>query len=161
MKKKSDTLACFKKYHALAEKHTGSKLKSLNVIQRRNVPEDKIKAIRTDNGGEYLSNDFKLYLQVHGIHHQLTIAYTPQQNGVAERINRTLIDLVRSMLHTCNLEKKIWAEALSTAVYIRNRVTSRSLPNSEWRCRSRREDQREDKIDSSELSDNGVDPVEP
>ena len=49
MKKKSDTLACFKKYHALAEKHTGSKVKSVNVIQRRNVPEDKTKAIRTDN----------------------------------------------------------------------------------------------------------------
>ena len=55
--------------------------------------------------------------------------YTPQQNGVAERMNRTLIDLVPIMLHAQNMDKVFWAEALQTAVYIRNRVISRSLPN--------------------------------
>ncbi len=85
--------------------------------------------MRTDNGGEYISNQFKEYLSQHGIEHQLTIAYTPQQNGVAERMNRTLLDLIRSMLHTAKIEKRFWAEALSTAVYIRNRVTSRALPD--------------------------------
>ena len=58
----------------------------------------------------------------------ISIPYTPQQNGVAERMNRTLMDCVRSLLHWSNLDKKFWAEALSTAVYIRNRVYSRSLP---------------------------------
>eukprot|EP00171_Calliarthron_tuberculosum_P004987 IDg4987t1 len=56
-----------------AEAHTGRKLKEL----------------RTDNGGEYLSNGFRAYLADHGIKHQLTVAYTSQQNGVAERRNRT------------------------------------------------------------------------
>ena len=112
MKKKSETFNCFIKYHKMAETHTGTKLKVL----------------RTDNGGEYLSNAFKSYLDQHGVMHQTTIAYTPQQNGVAERMNRTLVDLVRSMLHAKNMDKKFWAEALQTAVYIRNRVASRALP---------------------------------
>ena len=64
-----------------------------------------------------------------GIHHQLTTAYIPQQNGVAERLNRTLVELARSMLNHKNLTKGFWAEALSTANYIRNRVTTRALPS--------------------------------
>ncbi len=75
-----------------------------------------------------MSNNFKKYLSDHGIQHQLTVPYTPQQNGVAERMNRTLMNLVRSMLHHKGIEKRFWAEALATAVYVRNRVTSRSLP---------------------------------
>ncbi len=81
--------------------------------------------MRTDNGCEYLSNKFRAYLSENGIHHQLTVAYTPQQKSVAERMNRTLMNLVRSMLHHKSIEKKVWAEALATAVYVRNRVTSR------------------------------------
>ena len=89
----------------------------------------KIKTLRTDNGGEYTSKEFQLYLEQHGIVHQPTVAYSPQQNGVAERMNRTLMELVRSMLHAKNMDKPFWAEAVQTAAYIRNRVTSRSLPN--------------------------------
>ncbi len=63
----------------------------------------------------------------HGTHHQLTVAYNPQQNVVAERMNRTLMNLVRSMLHHKNIDKRFWADALATAVYVRNRVTSRGL----------------------------------
>ena len=128
MRKKSDALTCFKKFHKLAEKHTGEKVNRLNIIKRTQLNPEKVKALRTDNGGEYISGPFKSYLEENGIKHQLTIAYTPQQNGVAERMNRTLLDLVRSMLHHANMDKRFWAEALSTAVYIRNRVTSRSLP---------------------------------
>jgi len=92
--------------------------------------ESKLKVLRSDNGGEYLSNEFKAYLAQHGIKHELTVAYTPQQNGVAERMNRTLLDLTRAMLHHKKIDKIFWAEALTTAVYIRNRVTSRALsPN--------------------------------
>lgn len=112
MRTKSETFEYFKKFHKIAEAHTGRKLKVL----------------RTDNGGEYLSNDFRAYLSNHGIKHQLTVAYTPQQNGVAERMNRTLMSLVRAIMHHRGVEKRFWAEALSTAVYVRNRVTSRSLP---------------------------------
>eukprot|EP00171_Calliarthron_tuberculosum_P022481 IDg22481t1 len=88
----------------------------------------KLKVLRTDNGGEYLSNDFRAYLADHGIKHQFTVVYTPQQNGVAERMNRTIINLVRSIMHFKGVEKRFWAEAPSTVVYVLNRVNSRSLP---------------------------------
>ena len=104
-------------------------MKSLNIIKRSAKSAEELKILRTDNGGEYVSNEFKSYLQEHGIRHQLTVAYTPQQNGVAERMDRTLMDCVRSMLRTSSLDKKFWAEALATAIYIRNRVVSRCLPH--------------------------------
>lgn len=129
MKRKYEALHCFKKYHSYANTHTGSTLKNLNVIKHSTSNGLKLKSIRSDNGGEYISNEFKINLEEHGIQHQLKIAYTPQQNGVAERMNRTLLDLVRSMLHSKGIEFKFWAEALSTATYIRNRVPSPSLPN--------------------------------
>ena len=88
----------------------------------------KLKVLRSDKGGEYLSYRFKEFLLENGIKHELTVVYTPQQNGVAERMNRTLLNLVPSMLHHHNIPKKFWAEALSTAVNVRNRVTSRALP---------------------------------
>ena len=73
------------------------------------------RALRTDNGGEYISDEFKSYLQDLIIQHQLTVAYKPQQNRVAERMNWTPMDCVRSFLHTSKKEKKFWAEALSLA----------------------------------------------
>ena len=72
-------------------------------------------------------NEFKSYLLEHGIQNQLIIPYTFQQNRVAERMNRTLVESMRSLLHTAKLDKKFMTEALSTAVYIRNRVSSREL----------------------------------
>ena len=113
MKEKSQSFQCFVKFHKFAETHSG----------------EKVKILRTDNGGEYTSNEFQSYLEQNGRVHQPTVAYSPQQNEVAERMNRTLMDLVRSMLHAKNIEKPFWAEALQTATYIRNRVTSRSLAN--------------------------------
>ncbi len=128
MRKKSEAFEYFRKFKAYAEKHTREQVAALNIIRRSHRSYEEVTTIRTDNGGEYLSNDFKSFLQQHGINHQLTIAYTPQQNGVAERMNRTLLDLVRSMLSSRQVGKKFWAEALATAVYVRNRVTSRALP---------------------------------
>jgi len=128
MRKKSESFKYFQIYHKYAQVHTGHHINKLNVIRRTNKTFEQIKSLRTDNGGEYISNTFKQYLLETGISHQLTVAYTPQQNGVAERMNRTLIDLVRSMLHSADIDKKFWAEALQTAVHVRNRVTSRSLP---------------------------------
>ncbi len=127
MKNKSDSFECFKKFHKYTEYHTGNKVQRLQIHKYTNNP-TRLKFLRTDNGGEYLSNEFRAYLAENGIHHQLTVAYTPQQNGVAERMNRTLMNLVRSMLHDKNIEKRFWAEALSTADYVRNRVTSRGIP---------------------------------
>ena len=136
MRKKSEALECFKKYHNQAEIHAGQKLKKFKIhtySMTKSLPNDlsdifKLKTLRSDNGGEYISTAFSDYLDDHGIQHQLSVPYTPQQNGVAERMNRTLMNHTRSILLSKNVNKEFWAEALSTAVYIRNRVTTRSLP---------------------------------
>jgi hypothetical protein len=78
---------------------------------------------------KYLSGKFKVYLKKCGIKQELTVPHTPQQNGVAERLNRTLLDSVRTMLKHKNCEKMWWAEAVSTACYIKNRVTRSGIPN--------------------------------
>ena len=87
----------------------------------------KIKTLRTDNGGEYISTKFETYLKSEGIRHELTEPKTPEQNGVAERLNRTLVEMSRSMLIDANVQKKFWAEAVSTAVYLKNRSPSKPL----------------------------------
>ncbi|CDF39395.1 unnamed protein product [Chondrus crispus] len=73
-------------------------------------------------------SEAKAHLELNGTQHQLTTAYNPEQKGVAERLNRTLIDFVRSMLSHKQVSKRFWAEALATSIYVRNRVTSRALP---------------------------------
>ena len=105
LKTKLETFKYFKTYHAHAEKHTGSRIKTLNVVQRSPKPAEQIEAIRIDNGAEYISNEFKSYLLENGIQHQRMVAYTPQQTGVVERMNRTLMDCVRSLLHSSELDK--------------------------------------------------------
>ena len=89
----------------------------------------KIKTLRTDNGGEYTSTKFATYLKNEGIRHELTVPKTPEQNGVAERLNRTVVEMSRSMLIDAKLRKKFWAEAVSTAVYLKNRSPSKPLQN--------------------------------
>lgn len=77
-----------------------------------------------------MSQEFISYLKEHGIRAQSTAAYSPQQNEVAERLNRTLGDAARSMLFHANLSNAYWAEAVSTATYLRNRMVTTAL-NSE------------------------------
>lgn len=76
--------------------------------------------VLNDNGGEYMSTRFENYLKAEGIRHERTVPKMPEQNGVAERLNRTLIEMVRSMLIDANLPHTFWAEALCTAVYLKN-----------------------------------------
>jgi len=66
-------------------------------------------------------------LKSKGVHHELTVQKTPEQNGVAKRQNRTLVEAVRSMLINANLPHTFWAEALSTAVYLRNRSPAKAV----------------------------------
>ena len=74
-----------------------------------------------DNGGEYISKEFKEYFSKHGIRHEKTVPSIPQHNGVVERINRTIVEKVRSMLKLAKLPKPFWGEAVNTAVYLINR----------------------------------------
>ena len=98
--------------------------------------EHKIKAFRSVNEGEFTSKAFEHFLQAHGIERQLSTPYTPQQNGVAERANHTIVEMARSMLHHQNLNKNLWAEAVVTAVYTRNRCPTSALlgktPEEAW-----------------------------
>ena len=87
----------------------------------------KVRTFRTDNGGEYTSSQFENYLKAEGIRLELTVPKTPQQNGVTERLNQTLVEMARSMLLDSKLPKKFWGEAISTAVYLKNRTPVKAL----------------------------------
>ena len=79
-----------------------------------------IHALSSDNGGEFESNSFNDFCSVAGICRQLTVPYNPQQNGVAERKNRTACEATKSMLHDQDLSSYLWEEDTSTLVYIHN-----------------------------------------
>ena len=84
----------------------------------------KVKCLRSDNGGEYIDGGFSEYCAAQGIRMEKTIPGTPQQNGVAERMNRTLNERARSMRLHAGLPKTFWADAVSTAAYLINRGPS-------------------------------------
>ncbi|KAH9724313.1 hypothetical protein KPL70_007440 [Citrus sinensis] len=87
----------------------------------------KVKKLRTDNGLEFCNKRFEEFCTKHGIMRHRTVRYTPQQNGLAERMNRTLVDKVRCMLIHSKLPMSLWAEALSTACHIVNRSPSTGI----------------------------------
>ena len=86
-----------------------------------------LKPLRSDRGGEYLSHEFSDHLKSCGIVPQLTLPGTPKRNGVSERRNRTLWDMVRSMMGQSELPLPFWGYALETAAFILNRVPSKSV----------------------------------
>ena len=102
MRHKSEAFEKFQEFKAEAEKQ-------LDLY---------IKQLRSDQSDEYLSGEFKFYLTQEGIVSQLSTFKTPQQNGVPERRNRTLLDMVRSMLSYSSLSVLFWGYALETTMYI-------------------------------------------
>jgi len=80
-----------------------------------------VEKIRCDNGGEYVSNDFKLWCKNKGIVIDFTVPHSPQLNGKSERLNLTIMNKVRAMLHDSKLSNKMWDFAAETAVYLLNR----------------------------------------
>lgn len=104
LKEKSETVKKFIEFKSMVERSTNR----------------KIKMIRTDNGTEYLNEVFQNELKKCGIKHQKSNVYTPEQNGVAERTNRKLIEKAKCMIFDANLEKPYWAEAMNFAAYILN-----------------------------------------
>ncbi|CAL9023657.1 unnamed protein product [Prunus brigantina] len=111
IRNKSSALECFMKFKAMTELQSGFKIKSL----------------RSDRGGEFLSGEFNKFCEESGIQRQLTVAYSPQQNGVAERKNRTVVEMAKSMLHEKAIPYEFWAEAVNTAVYLLNRCPTKAL----------------------------------
>ncbi|CAN6687056.1 unnamed protein product [Malus baccata var. baccata] len=84
-----------------------------------------IKVLRSDNGGEYIASELSRFLQDRGIIHQTTCPHTPQQNGVAERKNRHILETARALLIGASVPKRFWPEAVTYAVYVINRMPSR------------------------------------
>eukprot|EP00253_Pinus_taeda_P018422 PITA_18422 len=113
LKNKSDAFLTFKNFHKWIE----------------NDAQSQIGSIRTDNGKEYTSNEFEQYLHQHGIKHQTTVPYNPQQNGVAERMNRKILNMVRSMLFFKNGKIMFWANVVLCVAYIKNRCPSNAIRN--------------------------------
>jgi hypothetical protein len=89
----------------------------------------KIETLRSDNGGECTSQAFSKFLQAHNVSNELTVPYTPQENGVFDRANRTIVEQARAMLHDVDLPIRFWAKAVSTAIYLKNRSPRSALPN--------------------------------
>lgn len=120
IKSKDEVLPMFKIFKNLVENQTNLKIKKL----------------RTDNGREYVNKQFQTFLQEHGIEHQTTVPYSPQQNGVAERANRTTVEAGRCMLQDAGLDRRFWAEALNTAIFIKNKSPSKAVrgttPEEKW-----------------------------
>jgi transposase InsO family protein len=79
-----------------------------------------IKCLRFDGGGDYFSNEFSEYLKEHGIQRKYSCSYSPQQNGIAERKNRQIVEIAHAMLNEKNLPNYFWAEVVTTIVYIMN-----------------------------------------
>ncbi|KAE8720675.1 V-type proton ATPase subunit G3 [Hibiscus syriacus] len=110
LKKKSKVFDTFRKWKAMVENETGL----------------KVKRLRSDNGGEYRNRRFRDFCANNGIKMETTIPMTPQQNGVAERMNRTLNERARSMRIHVGLPKFLWVEAINTAAYMINYSAKRS-----------------------------------
>nr|GEX77052.1 retrotransposon protein, putative, Ty1-copia subclass [Tanacetum cinerariifolium] len=92
-----------------------------------NQLEKTIKALRSDRGGEYISQEFKDYLKSYGIVQQLTPPYIPQHNSVSEKRNRTLLDMVRSMMNLTTFSLSFWDYALESATRIFNMVPTKKV----------------------------------
>ena len=113
LKMKDEVFEKFKEFKALVE----------NLSQKR------IKTLRSDNGGEFTSGEFNDYCKEVGIKRELTIPYNPQQNGVAEKKNRSIMEVVKAMIHDQDLPMYLWAEATRRVVYVHNRISHSALGN--------------------------------
>ena len=111
LKSKAEVFNIFKQYRDLVKKSTRK----------------SIKCLRMDNGGEFVSKEFKNYCKEAGIERHKTTVYTPQQNGVTECMNMNLLERARCMLSNAKLQQRLWAEAVLTSCYLVNRSPSTAI----------------------------------
>lgn len=135
MESKDQTSACIKDYIEMAKTQFSRKLK----------------IIRSDRGGEFVNKHLQNYLRSKGIRMQLTAAYSPQQNGVAERKNRYFMEMSRCVVIDANLEKKYWGEAVNMANFLQNKLPTKAKEKTPFELwYSRTPDVGDSKIFSSE-----------
>lgn len=106
LKKKGEAFDMFKDFKSLIENQTGNLIKSFKF----------------DNGGEFTSNDFNDLCKDVRIKKETIVSYNPQQNGVAEKKNQTIMEAVKAILHDQKLPKFLWGEVANTIVYVQNRT---------------------------------------
>lgn len=111
MKQKSEAARNIKAFIKLSEKQNGH----------------NIRIFRSDNGGEFVNDELETFFSEMGIHHQRTVPYTPEQNGCAEREMRTIVESARTMIHSKQMDKKFWAEAVNSAVHVLNRTGTSTI----------------------------------
>ena len=111
MRNKDESFDMFKRYKTEVEKQK----------------DRKIKILQNDRGSEYFPNDFSTFCEEYGIIHQSSAPYTPQHNGLTERKNWTLVNMVNVMILSIELSFNLWGEALLTACYVHNRVPSKKI----------------------------------
>ena len=123
MQKKDQTFSKFCEFKALVEKESGK----------------QVKALRSDNGGEDISNEFKNFCRKEGIRRELIVPHNPQQNGVVERKKRTIMGAARALLHDQGLPMHLWVEACNTAVFVQNychhRILGMGTPEEAFTCK--------------------------
>jgi len=115
--------------HFLSNKHDTYTIFHNWFIEINNIHDKSIKYIRTDNGTEFSNSMFKSFCASHGIIHQFTIPYNPQQNGRAERFNGTLINSAKALLNDAKLSHHFWEYTVETANYIHNRIPHSGIQN--------------------------------
>ncbi|GBM01296.1 hypothetical protein AVEN_170347-1 [Araneus ventricosus] len=114
MRKKSEVVNCLKTF-IIDSEAAGHQIKELLI----------------DGGTEFSNSEVKVLLASKGIINHISMPYTPEQNGAAERENRTLVKCARSLIHTIELQIKLWAEAINTSVHVLNRTAKTSVPEDE------------------------------
>uniref|UniRef100_A0A5B6Z677 Putative polyprotein n=1 Tax=Davidia involucrata TaxID=16924 RepID=A0A5B6Z677_DAVIN len=111
LRHKDEVFSCFRTFHKMVSTQFDA----------------KIRVLRSDNGTEYANGEFRAYLADHGILHQTTCVDTPAQNGVAERKNRHLLEVARSLIFTMQVPTNFWGDAVLTAAYLINRMPLSTL----------------------------------
>ena len=105
LKRKDEVFEKFKEFKALV----------------KNLSKKKIKILRSDNRGEFTSNEFKDFCKEFGIKRELTTPYNPQQNGVVERKNSSIMEAIKAMTHDQDIPIYLWVEAAKTVVYVQKK----------------------------------------
>lgn len=111
LKEKGEAFNKFKKFKCLVEQESG----------------EHIQVFRTDRGGEFVSHEFNSFCEETGIKRHLTAPYTPQQNGVVERRNRTMMEMTRSIMKHMHMPNYLWGEAIRHSTYLLNRISTRAV----------------------------------
>lgn len=114
-------------YFLASKSEVAQRFREFTVVAE-NLFDQRLKCIRTDNGGEFVNKAFAGFCKEPGIVHQRSTPYSPQQNGLTERMNRTVMEMACSMIVYKQIEKLWWAEAVSSAVFTTNRILNSAHP---------------------------------